>query len=80
MAPVSMEGTAFWCQGMYPIKITLATNWLLGDKFMLSRRRARAAVTAKVTAVAGHLQTLFNVVFRRGRMAGHAETFPHGIQ
>ena len=80
MAPVSMEGTASWCEGMYPIKITLATNWLLGDKFMLSRRRAHAAVTAKVTAAAGHQQTLFHVLFRRGRMAGHAETLPQGIQ
>ena len=52
-------------EGKYPIKITQAANWHLGDKFMLSRR-ARGAAIAKVTAAAGHQQTLFNVFFPDG--------------
>lgn len=65
LVPLLMELTVFWCEGKYPIKITQAANWHLGDKFMLSRR-ARGAAIAKVTAAAGHQQTLFNVFFPDG--------------
>lgn len=68
-----MELTAFRCEGKYPIKISLVANWHLGDKFMLSRS---GAATAKVTVVAGHRQTLFNVLFPRRRLTEHAEPLP----